>query len=138
MLAIVRGPAPLDPFKRPQGIATDPSRGIILVSDTGNHRVATFDASYRSRGVIVIDRAVDGESGEPRSIAIGARKQLFMVDNLNDDVEVLTPRGSHLAYMPRLCPEDAGAATRPQDIVVGPSGRIYLLYGGDRPGLALP
>ena len=137
VLAIVQGPALLDVFKRPQGLVTDPVRGMIIIADTGNHRIATFDASYRSRGVVTFDPAKGRDPSEPRSLAIGERMRLFLVDNLNREVEVLTPRGTHLAYLPSLLPEGVGDAARPQDIVIGASGRIYLLCGGDQPGFAV-
>ena len=137
VLAIVQGPALLDTFKRPQGLTVDPIRGMIIVADTGNHRIATFDSSYRSRGVVVLDSADGKNPSEPRSLAIGGRMRLFLVDNLSREVEVLTPRGSHLAYLPAMIPEGIGDAARPQSIAIGASGRIYLLCGGERPGLVV-
>jgi DNA-binding beta-propeller fold protein YncE len=137
VLAIVQGPALLDTFKRPQGLVTDPARGIIIIADTGNHRIATFDSTFRSRGVVLLDPAHGKDPSEPRSLAIGERMRLFLVDNLNREIEVLTPRGTHLAYAPSLLPEGVGDAARPQDIVIGPSGRIYLLCGGERPGFVV-
>lgn len=137
VLAIVQGPAPLDTFKRPQGLITDPSRGMIVIADTGNHRIATFDSSFRSRGVVVFDQAGGKDPSEPRSIAFGKRMRLFLVDNMSREVEVLTSRGTHLAYLPSLLLEGVGDDARPQDIVIGPSGRIYLLCGGERPGFVV-
>lgn len=127
---IVSGPAPLDPFRRPQGLFTDPLRGISMVADTGNHRVAVFDSTWRCRGVLAFP------DGEPRAMAADGRGRLFVVDALNPALHVLTAWGEPIRDFPPPVPAGVGRA-QPQDLVIGASGRMYLLVGGDHPGLLI-
>lgn len=131
---IVAGPSLLDGFRRPLDLAADSSRGVLVVADTGNHRIVTLDATGRSRGSLswVTDEA-RGRRCEPRGLALDARGRLYVVDVVGGEVEVLTSTGSHLAT---LAPTGADLeGIRAQDVAVGASGRIYVAYAGRSPGI---
>jgi len=128
VLDIVPGPSPLDTFHRPQGLFADPARGTSLIADTGNHRIAVFDSTRRCRGVLAFP------NGEPRAMATDDRGRLFVVDALSPEIHVLTTWGERIRDFQPPVPADAGRA-QPQDLVIGSSGRMYVLMGGDRPGL---
>jgi len=134
--AIVEGPSLLDAFRRPAGLLVDPSRDLLFVGDTGNHRVAIFDGNWRCRGCISYQGT--DQAGEPKAIAIDRRGRLFVIDALSPEIEVLSPRGSLIAsFIPSL-PPSVGEDARPQDVVIGPvSGRIFVVYGGERPGITI-
>jgi|GEM_PF-4381036 len=136
VVRIIHGPSALDSFRRPTAIVSDSTRGMFVIADTGNHRLAIFDDRFRSRGLLAADAGGPGASaGEPKALAIDARARLVVVDDLRNDVEVMTPRGGHLAsIVPRLDPEDP-LPLAPQDVALGSSGRLYILCGGKRPGV---
>ena len=132
VVQIVYGPSPLDPFRRPMGMAADRARGLLVVADTGNHRLLLLDASGRSRGGIPCAASdSEGRLCEPRAVAFDAQGRLFVAGNLTRGVEVLTPLGASLA---RLDPTAAGDATSSvQGLAVTPGGRIWLAISGAHP-----
>ncbi len=62
---------------------------------------------------------------------------MFVVDATNADVEVLSPRGSHLGILHPALPAELEGQTRPSAIAIGRSGRIYLLCSGARSGVMI-
>ena len=132
---VIYGASPADLFRGPTALATDPGRGILVVADTGNHRLVVFDDKGRSRGAMSWTGRGNA-SGEPRGVAIDARGRLYVVEGLSGEVEVATSTGAHLGYLHPQLP--AGAeSSRAQSIAVGASGRIYILYAGERRGIAV-
>lgn len=146
VLAIVLGPTAVDAFRRPTALCVDPTRGVLVVADTGRQRLATFDVRGRSRGTIPYSegRPVESQSGQPRprpaepgAVAIDARGRLYVVDNLCRTLEVLTARGSHLGWVePEVESLQSGLSVM-ESLAIGQSGRIYLLCSGERPGLVV-
>lgn len=133
---IVTGASSLDPFRRPLALAADPLRGILLVADTGNKRVVVFDRAGRSRGVIgsaPIDER--GTLAAPSAVALDRRGRIYVLDDISRTVEVLTPTGSRIAALAHALPGTAAPGTMVQDIAIGASGAIYLLYAGATPGI---
>jgi sugar lactone lactonase YvrE len=134
VVRIIDGPAAADSFRRPAALLVDPGRGLLLVADRGNHRVVILDEGGRGRGAISFASADPrASSGEPRSLAADSRGRLFIVDELSARVRVMTPRGSRLAEI-ELPVE---GAVRPRFVSVAPSGTIWILYDGDRQGIAV-
>lgn len=139
---IIYGPSPLDTFRQPAGILVDAHRGLLFVADRGNHRVAILDTLGRSYGTISFPGFASGLGrapvpGEPVCVAADPRGRLFVVDDLDATVRVMTPRGSSLARIPVPVESPGSDATRPRSVAVGPSGLIYLLYAGGRCGIAV-
>jgi DNA-binding beta-propeller fold protein YncE len=138
VVRIVNGPTPLDDFRYPEGVTIDAERGIFVIADTGNHRLVVFDTRWRSRGVVPLRaQAKKRVQPEPKAVAMDERGRLFVVDTYAEKVEVMTSRGDHLATLSPFAPEELEGPLRPQDIRIGSSGRIYVLYGGDLPGFAV-
>jgi DNA-binding beta-propeller fold protein YncE len=138
VLAIVEGPSLVDPFRRPRNLFIDPDQELVFVADAANNRIVIFDKEWRSRGLISYLSGVDRpQPGEPSAIAMDEDGRLFVVDAITAEVEVLSPRGSRIASLRpnEEVPELADA--RPQDIAIGPSGRIYVLYGGQGTGIVV-
>ena len=138
VLRVIPGPSSLDRFSRPLALTADSTRGIFLVADTGGHRIAIFDGAGRCRGAVACGTDASGKTPvEPRSVALDRRGRLYVVDELSHDLEVMTSNGTHLGYIRPAVPPEIAATARPQHVAVGASGRIYVLYGGQAPGLAI-
>ena len=136
VLLMIQGPSALDTFRRPLGLAADSTRNVLVVADTGNHRLVMLDATGRSRGSLsYITDETRGRLCEPRGVALDARGRFFVVDALGSDIEVLTSTGSRLALITPALPP--GVESRPQCVALGRSGRLYLACAGKRPGLAV-
>jgi hypothetical protein len=134
---IIYGMTFSDGFRRPAGLAADSSRGIFVVADTGKNRIVIFDAQGRCRGSMSLTDAEPGQArGEPRSVALDGRGRMYVVDGATPNVQVLTTRGTRLG---ELAPASRqwGPGTRAQFVAVGASGRVYVLYAGERPGVAI-
>jgi len=136
ILAIAYGASSLDPFRRPLALTTDSSRGIVLVADTGNHRLVVLDREGRTRGVIA-SAPIDarGTLGAPSAVAIDRRGRIFVLDDIRRSIEVLTPTGSRIAELAPALPAAAAPGSQIQDIAIGASGSIYILYSGATPGI---
>ncbi|MFN0152455.1 MAG: NHL repeat-containing protein [bacterium] len=133
---IVIGASGLDPFRRPLALAADPLRGVLLVADTGNRRVVVFDRTGRARGVIG-SAPVDerGTVGAPSALALDRRGRIYVLDEIRRTIDVLTPTGSRIAELAPVLPSTAASGTMLQDLAIGSSGSIYLLYTGATPGI---
>lgn len=136
VLHVVPGPTLLDTFRRPLALAADSTRGVFVVGDTGNHRIVVFESQGRSRGEIPCSVENPGAPVcEPRAVALDGRGRLYVVDSFGESIQVLTSRGAVLA---QLQPGAGSVApVRPQDVEVGPSGRIYGVYAGPPAGVVV-
>jgi DNA-binding beta-propeller fold protein YncE len=134
VLGISSGPAPLDPFRYPLGIAVDGERGIAVVADSGNNRLVVLDGSLRSRGSVSYAPSADGDISVPRAVALDGRGRLLVVESGSDEIEVMNSRGTHLAFLRPVLPDELTGRIRPCGIAAGASGLIYVLYEGERPG----
>jgi sugar lactone lactonase YvrE len=118
-------------FNEPWGLAVD-AEGNIYVADTWNHRIQKFDSSFR------FQKAWGGpflEVGErepepleffgPRSIAIDAEGDLWVVDTGNKRVVKFSPDGDFLAQYggPGSGP---GQFDEPVGIAIAPLGEILV------------
>ena len=130
---ILTGSTPLDPFRRPGALVADRARGILIIADTGRHRLVGFDRNWRSRGSIVLD---EQNVTEPSALALDARGRMFVLDRNSGRIEVMDARGTHITFFSPSLPAHADA-DRAQDLVIGSSGRLYLLMGGSHPGLCI-
>ena len=138
VLDIVTGPAPLDAFRRPRGMVADSTRGVVVIADTGNHRLVIFDSNWRSRGTLDYEiRGSAGSSAEPASVALDDHGRMFVADQLSDYIEVMTSQGSHITSFRPIFPAELTTKVHLQDVVIGRSGRIYVLCSGNRPGLVV-
>lgn len=134
VVQIVYGPSPLDPFRRPLGMAADRGRGLLVVADTGNHRLLLLDATGRSRGGIPC-AASDSEDRacEPRAVAFDAQGRLYVAGTLGRGVEVLTATGATLAQLDPTAADSVGSAVH--GLAVEASGRIWMAISGPHPAV---
>ncbi len=134
---VVTGPTLADPFRHPMGLAVDAGRGILAIGDTGNHRLVLFDSMGRSRGAITWASNGKIGAGEPKCVALDGRGRLFVLDAVAGQIEVVSASGSRLGFLQPQLPPGVDGLVRPQFVSVGASGRIYVLYAGERAGIAV-
>lgn len=134
---VVTGATVADPFRHPMGLAIDAERGILVIGDTGNHRLVLFDSMGRSRGSISWANKGKSGPGEPKCVALDRRGRLFVLDAVAAQIEVVSASGSRLGFLQPQLPAGMDELVRPQFVSVGASGRIYVLYAGERAGIAI-
>jgi hypothetical protein len=96
-----------------------------------------FDAMGRSRGSITWANKGKGGAGEPKCVALDGRGRLFVLDAVAAEIEVVSASGSRLGFLQPQLPAGVEELVRPQFLSVGASGRIYVLYAGERAGIAV-
>ena len=129
-------PVMAKPLDGPRGIALDARRGEVLVANTGQHLIETYDLEGRliARTVHRV-RAADGAlvDGFPAGLAIDGAGNTLVVDRLATYVDVLDARGVPVARL-EIGIERAGcaAATSVSAVAVMSSGEILVAAGDER------
>jgi len=124
------------PLDGPRGIVIDARRGEVLVANTGQHLIETYDLEGRlvARTVHRV-RAADGTllDGFPAGLAIDGAGRTLVVDRLATYVDVLDPRGVPVARL-EVGIERSGcaAATSVSAVAVMQSGEILVAAGDER------
>lgn len=126
------------PFHSLHGIAIDPARGDVVVTDTGRHEVVSFDSTGNTLGWFIHRvQLADGRTidGDPAWIAVDRSGNLLVTDLQVPWVDVLDVRGRSIAHLElpgagRVYADGAGvlAVTSTGDILVatrGDSARIH-------------
>jgi len=110
----------------PTDAALSPDGQRLYVADSKAHRIVVFD---REGGSIVdtIGEPGDGEGqfAFPTSIDFGPDGDLFVVDQINSRVQMLTADGDYLDQFGGLG-VGFGNFVRPKDISVDPQGLVYV------------
>ena len=70
---------------------TDES-GLILVADTGNHRVSIFDKEGSCVHCFGSPGLEDGQFSHPRGIAISPNGSIYVSDSHNKRIQVFSAR----------------------------------------------
>lgn len=123
------------PLDGPRGIALDARRGEVLVANTGQHLIETYDLEGRliARTVHRV-RAADGRlvDGFPAGLAIDGAGRTLVVDRLATYVDVLDSRGAPVARL-EIGIERPGctAATSVSAVAVMQSGEILVAAGDE-------
>lgn len=110
----------------PTDAALSPDGTQLYVADSKAHRIVVFDLKTGDR-VRSFGRPGEGE-GEfafPTSLAFGPEGNLFVVDQINTRVQVLTPDGEFLDQFGGLG-TSFGNFVRPKDVAVDEVGFIYV------------
>ncbi|MBI3413827.1 MAG: VCBS repeat-containing protein [Verrucomicrobia bacterium] len=127
-------------FDHPGGVAVD-AAGTIFVGDYYNHaiRMITPDGMVSTlAGLAGISGSTDGlgsvaRFNYPLGIAIDAVGNLFVSDDSNDTIRMVTPGGqvTTVVGMPGITGSADGVGSEarfylPQDVAVGRDGKIYV------------
>ncbi len=112
-------------LRRPTGLARDPLRGRIYVSDTHAHDVKVFDDAGVLLEVIGHRGEGDGEFNFPTHLSFGGGK-LYVADSMNARVQVFDADGKGVGTLGRRGLY-MGNLTRPKGVTVDGSGNIYVV-----------
>ncbi|HEY1434658.1 MAG TPA: DUF2298 domain-containing protein, partial [Thermoanaerobaculia bacterium] len=83
----------------PRGVAIAPD-GRVWVTDTGNHRVLSYDALLQDRQIYGKRGTGPGEFTSPLGIAAAPSGAIYVADAGNRRIQVLGPRGDFRASLP--------------------------------------
>ena len=120
-------------MKDPTSVWYDTKHSEILVADTGNNRIVIFDTKGSVKAAFVHYVDTSGGShvpGEPKSIAVDSRGDIYIVDRLANYVDVCDYRGRTIrritvgALLPAS--ETQRVGTQPNVLTLDKSDNLYL------------
>ncbi len=141
-------------FKEPKGIAVGPG-DVIVVADTGNHRVQVFDRDGTFVRMFGTQGDGDGQLESPEGVGVAADGTIYVADTGNDRVQTFTPEGGFIEVLRDFSMQpkkDADgnetgeeekvyadlALAAPADVHVGPDGTLYIAQKGNNTVLVVP
>jgi YYY domain-containing protein len=104
----------------PRGVAIAPD-GRVWVTDTGNHRVVSYDGLLQDRRIIGERGSGPGQFSSPVGIAASASGTIYVADTGNRRIQVLAPDGQLRGSFPF---PGWGENAEPQ-LALGEDGTIY-------------
>lgn len=113
-------------LKRPTGLARDPQRGRIFVSDTAAHDIKVFDDAGRLVKTIGRRGEGAGEFNYPTHLAF-ARGELYVADSMNSRIQVLGAEGDEVKLRFGSRGTHVGDLARPKGVAVDSEGDIYVV-----------
>ena len=113
-------------LENPTDAALSPDGSRLYVTDSKAHKIVVFDlAKAEVTGAFGSRGKGEGEFNFPSALAFGPEGDLFVVDQMNARVQVLTPEGEYLDHLGALG-VTFGNFVRPKDVVVDEVGFIYV------------
>nr|MDP2191901.1 6-bladed beta-propeller [Rhodoferax sp.] len=112
-------------LKRPTGLARDPVRGRIYVSDTHAHDVKVFNDAGVLLEVIGNRGEGDGELNFPTHLSFAGDK-LYVADSMNARVQIFDAQGKAAGTLGQRGLY-IGNLTRPKGVTVDGAGNIYVV-----------
>ncbi|OWW22957.1 hypothetical protein AYR66_19220 [Noviherbaspirillum denitrificans] len=110
---------------RPTGLARDPERGRVYVSDTHAHDVKVFDDEGRLIDSIGNRGDEEGTLNYPTHLAY-AKDKLYVTDGMNARVQIFDMQGRVITTIGRRGMY-VGEMTRPKGVTVDSYGNIYVV-----------
>ncbi|MBF0133657.1 MAG: 6-bladed beta-propeller [Magnetococcales bacterium] len=112
-------------LKRPVGLAYDPAKEILYVSDAWDDDIKMFDATGTLVHVIAGKTEEDQLLNSPTHLAF-AKNRLYVSDTLNAQVLVLDPDGNLVSTVGQRG-NFVGNLTRPKGVAVDGEGHLYIV-----------
>jgi DNA-binding beta-propeller fold protein YncE len=113
-------------LERPTGLAYDPVRGRIYVSDTHAHDIKVFDEQGALLSVIGRRGEREGEFNYPTYLAF-ADGALYVTDTMNSRIQVLADDGRSVRLRFGTRGLYVGNLVRPKGVAVDGAGNIYVV-----------
>jgi DNA-binding beta-propeller fold protein YncE len=123
-LRVLRG---AEPFNKPTQLAIAPSGDLYVTDGYANARVHCFSPDGALRFSWGGPGTGPGEFHIPHALAIDPAGRVLVCDRENSRIQVFAPDGAFL--------EQWADVNRPDDIVIGPDGTVYVVELGGRAGL---
>ncbi len=112
----------------PRGIAVD-ALGHVLVVDTGNKRIAVYDANGNFISQFGGGGINPGQFDEPVGLAIDSQGTLYVADTWNQRIQVFVPNENRTVYSPSIQWDIAGWSSQSLDnkpyLAVDQQGHIF-------------
>jgi sugar lactone lactonase YvrE len=112
-------------LSRPTGVAVDPARGRLYVTDTAEHHVAVFDLEGKLLSVWGERGPGQGNFNFPTDVDLDADGNLYVLDALNAKVQVLDPSGVFLREFGERGTA-SGSFQVPKGIAISPTGLVVV------------
>jgi sugar lactone lactonase YvrE len=112
-------------FKRPTGMAYDPTRRLLYVVDTLAQEVCVFQASGQFVRAFGSGGTEPGQLNFPTYAAVDADGTLYVTDSLNFRVQAFDPQGRFVGKIGQLG-DATGYLAVPKGIGVDRHGHIYI------------
>ena len=109
-------------FAEPHDLVLSPDGRHLYVADNSNDRIAVLDPE----SLELLGTFGGGEVGAPHDVAFTAKGKLLVADTANDRIAIYEVTGASGTLVGEL----TGAISRPEGVVVHPSGRIYATGAG--------
>jgi DNA-binding beta-propeller fold protein YncE len=114
--------------RQPTGIAFDPARGRLFVTDTASHQVLVFDRDGSQVGTLGRRGEADGEFNFPTLLWRDAAGRLYVTDALNFRVQVFDDGGRFVSKFGRHG-DGSGDLARHKGVATDSRGHVYVVDG---------
>ncbi|MBF0384036.1 MAG: 6-bladed beta-propeller [Magnetococcales bacterium] len=114
-----------DSLQRPTGLARDPVKKLIYVSDTRAHDIKVFNDAGELLEIIGAPGMKTGTFNSPTHIAFHNR-QLYVADTLNARVQIFSEDGDFVNSFGNLGIK-VGNMVRPKGVTADSEGNIYVI-----------
>jgi len=113
-------------LERPNGLAWDPSEGLLYVADTQAHQIKVFDMTGRLVRSIGSRGEGPGEFNYPTYLAL-AEDRLVVSDTMNARVQLVPLHGSSTPEIVGERGSRVGNLVRPKGVAVDSENNLYVI-----------
>jgi len=119
---IIKG-AEKDPLNKVLGVAVNHDNNQIVVADSGNHRIAVFDANGKVVKTFGKFGKGDSEFNYPTSVAVSPEGEIYVVDFNNRRIQIFDEEGKLLR---KITEDTAGSPFIPVVVTVDEEGEVFV------------
>ncbi len=112
----------------PEDIAVvdDGASILVIVADTGNSRLQTFDEKGTFKGTIGGPGTGNGQFDRPQGVAVKTTGDIYVADTYNHRIQVFDRNGTYLRQWGSQGSAN-GQFSYPSGIELGPDGNVYVV-----------
>jgi len=112
-------------FRRPTGLAFDPDRHLLYLTDTLYHKIFVLDLDGRVVRSFGKRGSDPGEFNYPVAVAF-SQDRLYVVDAMNFRIQILDLAGRALGQVGRAG-DGSGTFSKPKSIALDSEGHLYVV-----------